>query len=116
MADKVHTFLWFDGTAEEAAEFYTDLFPDSRIQEVTRTPMDYPGGRAGDVVTVAFTLSGRNFTAMNGGRVILSPTPFPCPSTASIKPKSIATGMPFRMAESPFNAAGSGTVSDCTGR
>lgn len=65
--DKITTFLWFDGQAEAAAEFYTDLFPDSRIDEVTRTPTDYPGGREGDVVVVAFTLSGRSFQAMNGG-------------------------------------------------
>ncbi len=65
--DNISTFLWFDGQAEEAAEFYTGLFPDSRIDEATRTPMDYPGGAEGDVITVAFTLSGRSFIAMNGG-------------------------------------------------
>ena len=65
--DKVSTFLWFDGEAEAAAEFYTGLFPDSRIDRVTRTPMDYPGGNEGDAITVAFTLSGRSFIAMNGG-------------------------------------------------
>ena len=67
MMDKVSTFLWFDDQAEAAAKFYTGLFPDSRIGEVTRTPMDYPGGKAGDAITVAFTLSGRSFIAMNGG-------------------------------------------------
>lgn len=65
--DKVTTFLWFDGQAQEAVEFYTGLFPDSRITGLTRTPMDYPGGRAGDVITAAFTLGGRDFIAMNGG-------------------------------------------------
>lgn len=65
--DKINTFLWFDGQAEEAAEFYTGLFPDSRIDAVTRSPMDYPGGKEGDAITVAFTLSGRRFIAMNGG-------------------------------------------------
>lgn len=67
MMDKISTFLWFDGKAEAAAEFYTGLFPDSGIDEVTRTTIDYPGGEAGDVITVAFTLSGRSFIAMNGG-------------------------------------------------
>ncbi len=65
--DKISTFLWFDGQAEAAAEFYTGLFPDSRIDTLTRTPMDYPGGKEGEVITVAFTLSGRSFIAMNGG-------------------------------------------------
>ena len=65
--DKISTFLWFDGQAEEAARFYTGLFPDSSIDETTRTTMDYPGGKKGDVITVTFTLSGRSFIAMNGG-------------------------------------------------
>lgn len=65
--DKISTFLWFNGQAEEAAKFYTGLFPDSRIDETTRTTMDYPGGKKGDVITVTFTLSGRSFIAMNGG-------------------------------------------------
>lgn len=66
--DKVSTFLWFDDQAEAAAGFYTGLFPDSRIDEVTRSPLDTPGGAAeGEVITVAFTLAGRGFIAMNGG-------------------------------------------------
>lgn len=65
--DRISTFLWFDGTAEQAAAFYTSLFPDSRIDTVTRTTIDYPGGAEGEVITVAFTLSGRSFIAMNGG-------------------------------------------------
>nr|WP_231558943.1 VOC family protein [Paracoccus sp. PAMC 22219] len=46
--DKISTFLWLDGRASEAAEFYTGLFPDSRIMERTVSPIDYPGGRAGE--------------------------------------------------------------------
>lgn len=65
--DRISTFLWFDGDAEAAAEFYTGLFPDSRIDEVTHSPMEYPGGKEGAAITVAFTLSGRSFIAMNGG-------------------------------------------------
>ena len=65
--DKISTFLWLDGWASEAAEFYTGLFPDSQIMERTVSPIDYPGGRAGDVITVSFMLGGRSFIAMNGG-------------------------------------------------
>lgn len=66
--DKITAFLWFDTRAEEAAEFYTGLFPDSRIDKETRSPLDTPGGAGeGEVITVAFTLAGRSFIAMNGG-------------------------------------------------
>ncbi|MEA3034044.1 MAG: hypothetical protein QOH86_2060, partial [Sphingomonadales bacterium] len=59
--------LWFDKQAEEAANFYAATFPDSRIDKVTRTPSDYPSGKAGDVITVEFTLMGRPFLGLNGG-------------------------------------------------
>jgi len=59
--------LWFDGRAEEAAEFYTSIFPDSHIDSIERSPGDYPSGRAGDVLTAEFTLDGRSFVALNGG-------------------------------------------------
>ena len=59
--------LWFDGNAEEAATFYTSLLPDSRIDKVQRAPGDYPSGKAGDVLTVEFTLMGRPFVGLNGG-------------------------------------------------
>jgi predicted 3-demethylubiquinone-9 3-methyltransferase (glyoxalase superfamily) len=59
--------LWFDGNAEEAARFYTSLLPNSRIDKVQRAPGDYPSGKAGDVLTVEFTLMGRPFVGLNGG-------------------------------------------------
>jgi predicted 3-demethylubiquinone-9 3-methyltransferase (glyoxalase superfamily) len=60
------TFLWFDRDAEIAAEFYTTLFPDSRI---TKTERWGDGGPApkGSVMTVAFDLAGHALTALNGG-------------------------------------------------
>jgi predicted 3-demethylubiquinone-9 3-methyltransferase (glyoxalase superfamily) len=64
---KVTPFLWFDGQAENAARFYVSLFPDSRIERVTRSPADTPGGPAGMVLTVEFTLGGTRFIALNGG-------------------------------------------------
>jgi len=65
--DKISTHLWFDDQAEEAATFYTGLFPDSRVDEIMRAPADYPNGKAGDVLQVTFTLVGRSFLALNGG-------------------------------------------------
>jgi predicted 3-demethylubiquinone-9 3-methyltransferase (glyoxalase superfamily) len=59
--------LWFDGNAEEAADFYASLFPDSRVDAVRRSPGDYPAGKAGNVLMVEFTLMGRPFTGLNGG-------------------------------------------------
>ncbi len=59
--------LWFDGNAEEAANYYVSLFPDSRIDSVDRSPADYPSGKAGDAITVQFTLAGRSFQGLNGG-------------------------------------------------
>ena len=59
--------LWFDGAAEEAARFYVSLLPDSRIDAIHRAPSDYHAGKAGDVLTVEFTLMGRPFLALNAG-------------------------------------------------
>lgn len=59
--------LWFDGKAEEAANFYASILPDSRVDAVHRAPSDYPSGKAGDVLLVEFTLMGQPFTGLNGG-------------------------------------------------
>jgi predicted 3-demethylubiquinone-9 3-methyltransferase (glyoxalase superfamily) len=59
--------LWFDGNAEEAANFYAAQFPDSRVDAVVRAPGEYPSGKAGAVLLVEFTLMGQPFTALNGG-------------------------------------------------
>ena len=65
--DKVTPCLWFDGNAEEAANFYVSLLPDSRIDQVVRSPGDYPSGSAGDVILVDFTIAGRQYSGLNGG-------------------------------------------------
>ena len=59
--------LWFDHDAEAAAKLYTSLFPNSRIDRLHRTPADVPGSKAGDVLTVDFTLNGTPFIGLNGG-------------------------------------------------
>ena len=67
MSDKITPVLWFDRNGEEAANFYVSLLPDSRIDRVTRSPADYPNGSEGDVITVDFTLAGRQYQVLNGG-------------------------------------------------
>jgi len=59
--------LWFNKDAEEAARFYAATFPDSRVTAVHRAPADYPSGKAGDVLTVAFTVAGIPCLGLNGG-------------------------------------------------
>src|SRR5258706_4773925 len=64
---KISPCLWFDGEAEEAANFYVSLLPDSRIEKVQRNPVDSRSGKAGTVLVVDFTLAGQRFMALNGG-------------------------------------------------
>jgi predicted 3-demethylubiquinone-9 3-methyltransferase (glyoxalase superfamily) len=59
--------LWYDGAAEEAARFYANTFPDSRVGAVQRAPSDYPSGKAGDVLVVQFTVLGLPCIGLNGG-------------------------------------------------
>jgi predicted 3-demethylubiquinone-9 3-methyltransferase (glyoxalase superfamily) len=59
--------LWFDGKAQEAATFYTELLPDSHIDRLFRSPADTPSGPAGMVLVVDFTLAGQRFQGLNGG-------------------------------------------------
>ena len=59
--------LWYDGQAEQAATLYASIFPDSSVDAVNRAPTDYPNGKAGDVLTVSFTLLGQKFLGLNGG-------------------------------------------------
>jgi 2-polyprenyl-6-hydroxyphenyl methylase/3-demethylubiquinone-9 3-methyltransferase len=64
---KIAPCLWFNKNAEEAARFYTATFPDSRVIAVHKSPTDYPSGKAGDVLTVDFTVLGQHFVGLNGG-------------------------------------------------
>jgi predicted 3-demethylubiquinone-9 3-methyltransferase (glyoxalase superfamily) len=64
---KIAPCLWFDDQAEEAATFYTSVFPNSRITEVQHYPDAGPGVAAGTVSTVSFSLDGQDYVALNGG-------------------------------------------------
>jgi predicted 3-demethylubiquinone-9 3-methyltransferase (glyoxalase superfamily) len=67
MIPKIQPCLIFNGTAEDAARFYADTFPDSRIDAIRRAPADFPGGRAGDLLTVEMTILGAPFLLLNAG-------------------------------------------------
>lgn len=59
--------LWYNHDAEEAARFYASVFPDTRVTAVHRAPSDYPMGKAGDVLTVEFTVMEIPCIGLNGG-------------------------------------------------
>ena len=59
--------LWFDSGAEEAADFYTSIFPNSKITEVVHAQADTPSGPKGSLLLVNFEINGQPFTALNGG-------------------------------------------------
>jgi predicted 3-demethylubiquinone-9 3-methyltransferase (glyoxalase superfamily) len=59
--------LWFDKGAEDAAKFYAETFPDSKVVNVFHAPNDFPDGKAGDVLTVEFIVCGIPCMGINGG-------------------------------------------------
>jgi predicted 3-demethylubiquinone-9 3-methyltransferase (glyoxalase superfamily) len=70
LQQKIVPCLWFDAQAEEAAAFYVGIFPDSRINAVTRygeAGFEFHGQAPGTAMTVVFELDGQAFTALNGG-------------------------------------------------
>ncbi|CAM3859165.1 VOC family protein [Pseudomonas wadenswilerensis] len=67
MSHKTTLCLWYDGTALEAATFYAQTFPDSKVGAVHRAPGDFPSGKEGDVLTVEFTVLGIPCVGLNGG-------------------------------------------------
>jgi predicted 3-demethylubiquinone-9 3-methyltransferase (glyoxalase superfamily) len=63
---KITPFLWFDGRAEEAAEFYVSIFRDAKVTALTRYGEAGPGPK-GSVMTAVFEIEGQRFIALNGG-------------------------------------------------
>jgi predicted 3-demethylubiquinone-9 3-methyltransferase (glyoxalase superfamily) len=72
MPTKINPCLWFDHQAEDAARFYTTIFKDSKIVDISRYPevgQEIHGKPPGSVMVVAFELNGQSFTALNGGPI-----------------------------------------------
>src|SRR3954464_14019166 len=67
MTPKNTICLWFDKDALDAAQFYAVTFPDTEVTAVHKAPADYPNGKAGDVLTVEFTVVGIPCLGLNGG-------------------------------------------------
>ena len=66
---KITPFLWYAKEAEEAAKFYTSIFPNSRVVRVTAMQSESPSGPPGSVKVVEFVLFGQEFTAMTAGQM-----------------------------------------------
>ena len=67
MANKNTICLWYDRNALDAARFYAETFPNSKVGAVMHAPGDYPAGKEGDVLTVEFTVAGIPCIGLNGG-------------------------------------------------
>lgn len=69
--NKLYPFIWFENEAEEAANYYVDLFPNSKISNIVRYPKSAEAGTGrpgGSVMTVALELNGLHFVFLNGGK------------------------------------------------
>ena len=64
---KITPCLWFDNQAQEAANFYVSIFPNSKITEVVHAPADTPSGPKGSLLLVNIEINGQPFTLLNGG-------------------------------------------------
>ncbi len=84
--------LWYDKDAEDAATFYAATFPDSHVGAVHHAPSDFPGGKAGDALTVEFTLLGVPASASTAGRYFRTARPFRSRSIPTPRRKPTVTG------------------------
>lgn len=85
----------FDKGAEQAARFYAETFPNSSVDAVHRAPDDYPSGKAGDVLTVEFTVLGIPCIGVNGGSYFKHSEAFPSKSRLRTSKKRTHIGMPL---------------------
>jgi predicted 3-demethylubiquinone-9 3-methyltransferase (glyoxalase superfamily) len=67
MTAKARICVWYDKDAEEAANFYASVFPDSAVGDIQRAPLDNPSTRAGEAIVVPFSVCGIPCIGLNGG-------------------------------------------------
>ena len=84
--------LWYEHDAEEAALFYAQTFPNSSVGAVHRAPADYPDGKAGDTLTVEFTVAGIPCIGLNGGPGSSTAKPFRSRWQPTTRKRPIDTG------------------------
>ena len=96
MTPKNTICLWFDNNAHEAARFYAATFPDSKVTGVHKAPGDYPGGKAGDELTVEFTIVGIPCIGLNGGPTLKHSEAFSF-QIATDRDRSTAAAMQSRL-------------------
>src|SRR5579859_3051782 len=109
--------LWFDKDALDAARFYAATFPNSEVTAVHKAPADYPSGKAGDVLTVEFTVVGIPCLGLTAVRCSRLTNPSRSRSPPTIRRRRIATGTPSSaMAARKARAAGAGTNGGSRGR
>ena len=89
---KVYPCLWFDHKAEEAANFYVALLPDSRIDNVWRSPAETPSGPEGMVLLIDFTVAGQQLQALTAARSSRSTRRSRSSSSATTRPSSTGSG------------------------
>ena len=102
--------LWFDNNLEEAAQFYTSVFPHSRIESFERYTEAGPG-TPGDVVSGTFVLDGHRFIGINGGPQFPFSEAVSFLMSARTRTRSTTTGTNWSRAARSRSAAGSRTVS-----
>ena len=112
---KITPCLWFDTQAEEAATYYTGIFENSRINEVTRYGSAGPRPE-GMVMTVDFELDGQPFVGLNGGPEFTFDEAISFQIHCDSRRRSTGSGPPSPRAARRAPAAGSRTASGCRGR
>ena len=106
--------LWYNHDAEEAAQFYAKTFPNSSVDAVHKAPTDFPGGKAGQVLTVQFTVCGVPCIGLNGGDTFKHSEAF---SFQTTRRRPTVTGTrSSAMAALRAPAAGARTNGACRGR
>jgi len=109
--------LWFAGDGERAADFYTSVFPDSRVVGTTAYGPDNPGGMPeGSVMTVEFEINGRPFVALNGGPEFTFSEAISFQIACDSQEEADRYWTSWARAASSGRAAGSRTSSGCPGR